>query len=121
MLYLNCVCNEVLRLFPTIPIIMRVAIRDTTVEGHHIPVGTTIYIVPCQEFVPECWIHKETGRPTMRGGAESNYSFLTFSHGPKKLYCWRARWKKVVAGGTITSKPVNGMRLKLQPVEWGSG
>lgn len=46
MLYLNCVCNEVLRLFPTIPIIMRVAIRDTTVEGHHIPVGTTIYIVP---------------------------------------------------------------------------
>jgi hypothetical protein len=25
----------------------------------------------------------------------------------------------VIVGGTITSKPKNGMKLKLRPVEWG--
>ena len=78
----------------------------------------------------------------MNGGAESNYSFLTFLHGPRscigekfaraELRALMAAFvgsfemaladplEKVVVGGTITSKPVNGMRLKLQPVEWGS-
>lgn len=152
---LNGVCNEVLRLFPTVPVTTRVAIHDTTVAGHYIPTGTMFYLVPwainrnpamwgpdAEEFMPERWIDKETGRATMKGGAESNFSFLTFSHGPRS--CIGERFaraelrtlvaalvgsfameladplEKVVAGGTITSKPVNGMRLKLQPVAWGS-
>ncbi|KAI4957129.1 hypothetical protein J4E86_005602 [Alternaria arbusti] len=38
--YLNCVLNEVLRLFPPVPITARVAIRDTVVCGQIIPSGT---------------------------------------------------------------------------------
>ncbi|KAH8708578.1 cytochrome P450, partial [Phaeosphaeriaceae sp. PMI808] len=153
--YLNAVCNEVLRLFPTIPVTARVTIRDTTVAGHLIPKGTQIMVVPwainrnpklwgpgSEEFVPERWIDKETGRATMNGGAESNYSFLTFLHGPRS--CIGERFaraemralvaslvgafelnmanpgEKVVIGGTITSKPMNGMNLRLIPVQWGS-
>jgi cytochrome P450 len=151
--YLNAVCNEVLRLFPTIPVSARVATRDTTVCGHFVSKGTQIQVVPwainrdpalwgpdSEKFVPERWID-ESGRTTMNGGADSNYSFLTFLHGPRS--CIGERFaraemrallaafvggfkmqmanpeEKVRPGGTITSKPMDGMRLKLEPVIWG--
>lgn len=151
--YLNGVCNEVLRLHPTIPVTSRNSIRDTTIAGVFIPKGTTIFITPwamnrnpllwgedAEEFVPTRWIDKTTGRATMNGGAESNYAFLTFLHGPRS--CIGERFaraelrallaafvggfememadlnEKVLVGGTITSKPVNGMRLRLRPVPW---
>lgn len=94
--YLNGVCNEVLRLYPTIPVTARVAIRDTTVASHFIPNGTMLFVVPwainrnpalwgpdAGDFVPERWIDKESGRATMNGGSDSNYAFLTFLHGPR--------------------------------------
>lgn len=152
--YLNGVCNEVLRLFPTIPVSARVAVRDTTVAGHFIPKNTMIFVVPwainrnpdlwgpsAEEFVPERWIDKETGRATMNGGADSNYAFLTFLHGPRS--CIGERFaraelralltafvgnfsmelanpkERVVVGGTITSKPMDGMKLNLLPMAWG--
>jgi cytochrome P450 len=151
--YLNGVCNEVLRLFPTIPVTARYTIRDTIIAGQIIPKGTVIFVVPwainrnpklwgpnSEEFVPERWIDK-TGRATMNGGADSNYSFLTFLHGPRG--CIGERFaraelrtllaalvgtfefhvadpdEKIVVGGTVTSKPMNGMKLKLVPLGWG--
>lgn len=153
--YLNGVCNEVLRLYPTIPDSSRCAIRDTTVAGVFIPKGTTLFIVPwatnrnpalwganAEVFEPTRWIDKATGRATMNGGADSNYAFMTFLHGPRS--CIGERFaraelrallvafvgnfdmemadakEEVLAGGTITSKPVNGMRLRLKPVEWAA-
>ncbi|KAF2036252.1 cytochrome P450 [Setomelanomma holmii] len=152
--YLNGVCNEVLRLFPTIPVTARVTIRDTSVAGHFFPAGTVMTVVPwatnrnpalwgldAERFVPDRWIDKETGRATMNGGADSNYSFLTFLHGPRS--CIGERFaraelralvaslvgtfefdmadpeEKVVVGGTITSKPMHGMKLKLRSTGWG--
>lgn len=152
--YLNGVCNEVLRLYPTIPVSSRHSIRDTTVAGVFIPKGTTLFIVPwainrnpllwgddAETFVPTRWIDKTTGRATMNGGAESNYAFLTFLHGPRS--CIGERFaraelralvaafvggfememadknEKVCVGGTITSKPVDGMRLRLRALSWG--
>jgi cytochrome P450 len=140
--YLNGVCNEVLRFYTT---------RDTTIAGQFVPKSTVIFVVPwainrnpklwgpdSEDFVPERWIDKD-GRGTMDGGAESNYSFLTFLHGPRS--CIGERFaraelrallsalvgmfefqmadpsEEVVVGGTVTSKPMNGMRLKLAPVE----
>lgn len=151
--YLNGVCNEVLRLFPTIPLTSRVSIRDTTVGGHPIPKNTMFFVVPwavnrnpklwgpdAEAFVPERWIDKASGRATMNGGADSNYAFLTFLHGPRS--CIGERFaraelralvaafvgrfemgmadpeEEVVVGGTITSKPKKGMRLKLKAVNW---
>jgi cytochrome P450 len=152
--YLNCVCNEVLRLFPPVPLTSRVAVRDTTVCGHFIPSGTMFWIVPwainrspklwgpdAEDFVPERWMDTTTGRATMNGGAESNYSFLTFLHGPRG--CIGERFaraemrslvatfvgnfemeladpnEEIVVGGTLTSKPRNGMKLRLKDVKWG--
>ena len=66
---LNGVCQEVLRLFPTVPATIRESIRDTTVAGTFIPKGTRIVLVPYainrspefwgstgDEFLPERWI-----------------------------------------------------------------
>lgn len=151
--YLNGVCNEVLRLYPTIPVTARLSIRDTTIAGVFIPKGTMMFVVPwainrnpplwgdnAEDFVPTRWIDKATGRATMNGGADSNYAFLTFLHGPRS--CIGERFARaelrallaafvgnfememadpnevVIVGGTITSKPVNGMKLKLKPVKW---
>ncbi|KAF2130750.1 cytochrome P450 [Dothidotthia symphoricarpi CBS 119687] len=152
--FLNGVCNEVLRLYPTIPSTARLAIRNTTIAGHFVPAGTISFVVPwatnrnpalwgpdAESFVPERWIDGMTGRATMHGGAESNYAFLTFLHGPRS--CIGERFaraemralvaafvggfemrmadpeERVLVGGTITSKPVNGMKLRLKPVAWG--
>jgi cytochrome P450 len=74
------------------------------------------------------------------GGAESNYSFLTFLHGPRscigekfaraELRALVAAFvgsfememadpnEKVLPGGTITSKPVGGMKLRVKEVKW---
>lgn len=151
--YLNAVCNEVLRLYPTIPLSSRTAVRDTTVGGHFIPKHTQIFIAPwsvnrnpklwgpdAEDFVPERWIDKTTGRATMNGGADSNFAFLTFLHGPRscigekfaraELRALLAAFvgsfemeladpkEKIIVAGTITSKPKNGMNLRLKAVAW---
>lgn len=153
--YLNGVCNEVLRLFPTIPVTARMTIKDTSVAGQFIPKNTLIFVVPwainrnpklwgpdAEEFKPDRWIDKETGRATNNGGAESNFSFLTFLHGPRS--CIGERFARaelrallaafvgsfefqmadpneiVAVAGTITSKPKNGMNLRLKPIVWGA-
>ena len=94
--YLNGVCNEVLRLYPAVQVLARVALRDTTIANHFVPKGTMAFVVPwainrnpalwgpdSEEFVPERWIDKKTGRATMHGGSDSNYAFVTFLHGPR--------------------------------------
>jgi len=91
--YLNAVCNETLRVWAPIPLTLRVAEKDTSLLGHYIPKGTTIFIPPwavntskelwgddAADFKPDRW----TGAGNANtGGAESNYSFLTFFHGPR--------------------------------------
>ncbi|KAF2745932.1 cytochrome P450 [Sporormia fimetaria CBS 119925] len=154
--YLNAICNETLRLYPTIPGTSRVAVRDTSINGQFIPKGTLTFIVPwatnrdpkfwgedAEVFRPDRWIDADTGRANYMGGADSNYSFLTFLHGPRscigekfaraELRALLAAFvgtfaiqmadpdEKVLVGGTITSKPVNGMRLRLRPVETDEG
>ena len=91
--YLSAVCNESLRLFSPVPITIREAAHDTTILGHPIPKGTSIVICPwaincsqelwgedAKDFNPNRWMGP--GRANT-GGADSNYSFLTFLHGPR--------------------------------------
>ena len=91
--YLNAVCNEVLRLYSPVPITVRVAAHNTTLIGHPIPKGTTIFIAPwatnankdfwgedAADFNPDRWIGEGKANS---GGIESNYAFLTFLHGPR--------------------------------------
>ncbi|KAI2632938.1 cytochrome P450 [Xylaria nigripes] len=92
--YLNGVIHETLRLYPTVPLTIREAIRDTEIGGQMIPKGVAVIMSmwqiqrspdlwgaePC-EFRPERWITAD--KPNLNGGASSNYNFLTFLHGPR--------------------------------------
>ncbi|KAI1348863.1 cytochrome P450 [Xylaria sp. FL0043] len=92
--YLNGIMNETLRLYPTVPLTLRQAIRDSNLAGQVIPKGVTVVLSMWQmnrspevwgaeagEFRPERWI--TAGKPNSNGGASSNYEFLTFLHGPR--------------------------------------
>jgi len=92
---LNGVINETLRLYPTVPISMRQAVRATTIADQPVPEGTRILLVPwavnrspqiwgedATTFRPDRWV-SDDGKPNMHGGAGSNYHFLTFLHGPR--------------------------------------
>jgi cytochrome P450 len=91
--YLNAFLNETMRIFPPVPLTLREAAHDTTIQGHFIPAGTTVIICPwavntseqlwgpdAKEFKPERWLG--AGRANT-GGAESNYAITTFLHGPR--------------------------------------
>jgi cytochrome P450 len=88
------------------------------------------------EFVPDRWISLD-GKPNNNGGAQSNYSQLTFLHGPRscigkdfakaELRCLVAAWvgafemetasdKPAIPAGVVTTKPRDGMNLRLKPV-----
>lgn len=91
--YLNAFCNEVFRFHPSVPGTVRDAAKDTTLLGYPIPKGTRILVSPevinhskelwgpdADQFNVERWLGP--GRANT-GGASSNYSFLTFLHGPR--------------------------------------
>jgi len=146
--YLSAVCNEVLRLFPPVAITVREAVRDTTIAGHVVPKGTIIVIPPwavntstalwgsdAATFNPDRWIGP--GRVNT-GGAGSNYSFLSFLHGPRscigqafakaELACLVAAWVRtfetemadrnhvLTIGNGITAKPKGGLHVTVRQV-----
>jgi cytochrome P450 len=91
--YLNAVCNEVLRFYPSVPITIRRAVRDTTLAGKHIPKDTLLFLSPqiinrmealwgadANEFNPDRFMGPGKANT---GGAVSNYAYLTFLHGPR--------------------------------------
>ena len=91
--YLNAVCNEVRRLSSPLPGTVRVEALATTLRGHFIPKGTTIFISPwatnankdfwgddAADFNPDRWLGEGKANSA---GIESNYAFLTFLHGPR--------------------------------------
>lgn len=150
LVYLNAICNEALRLFPPVALTVREAVRDTTILDQMIPKGTSIIIAPwatnaskalwgpnAADFDPSRWIG--TGKANA-GGAESNYSFLTFLHGPRscigqafakaELACLLAAWVGTfettlsdpafvpeIRGG-ISAKPRGGLHVIVKRVEW---
>lgn len=96
--YLQGVCEETLRLYPTVPATIREAIRDTTVLGKRVPKGTDFLLVPYainrhpnywknpHMIVPERWIdvaEDGTQRINKTGGTNTNFAELTFLHGPR--------------------------------------
>jgi cytochrome P450 len=146
--YLHAVCNEVLRYSPSVPMTIRVASHDSTILDHPIPKNTTIIISPwainvnkdlwgpdAEEFNPDRWMGPGAANT---GGADSNYSFLTFLHGPRScigqafakaefaclMAAWAGRFEMEFAdknyelkiGGGLTSKP-KGLKVKLTAVE----
>jgi cytochrome P450 len=97
--YLNGVCSETLRLYPAVPNTLRVAVRDSKINGSFVPKGTEIVISPwainrspklwgpdAVVFNPDRWIDVDgqgVKKPNNSGGTLSNYNQLTFLHGPR--------------------------------------
>jgi cytochrome P450 len=92
---LAAVCQETLRLYPTVPVTGRLSVRDTRINDVHIPMNTFVILSPwainrstklwgpnAEEFFPERWINAD-GTANKTGGATSNYSQITFLHGPR--------------------------------------
>ena len=154
--YLSAVCNEVLRYFPPVPLTLRDACRDTTIAGEFIPKGTRVVLVPwainkdthywgadSSKFNPDRWLQSPNNPASANGGAPSNYSFLTFLHGPRscigqkfaqaEFACLLAAWvgrfeyelnneeeydeRNIIIKGGVTAKPANGMHVKAKIVE----
>ncbi|TAQ86556.1 hypothetical protein B7494_g5114 [Chlorociboria aeruginascens] len=148
--YLNAVVNEVLRYYPPVPLTIRQAARNTTILGEHIPKGTRIVLAPwavnkdeklwgpsARKFDPERWLYREGYHLSNSGGAESNYAFLTFLHGPRgcigqgfakaEFACLLAAWigrfqfelknkaeldeKNMLIKGGVTARPTNGLHV----------
>lgn len=89
--YLRNFTNEILRFHPPVPVTIREAEKDTTLNGEFIPKGTTVMLMPAAinhseelwgpdaaEFNPDRW-----DKPGGNGGAASNYANLTFLMGPR--------------------------------------
>ncbi|KAL8833574.1 MAG: hypothetical protein Q9170_004189 [Blastenia crenularia] len=114
MSYLHDTCREVLRLFPPVPVTIRVAVKDTTICGQFIPKSTTVMIPPwavngnislwgsdALEFKPERWQRGMVSH-SADDNKGTNYNFLTFLHGPRscigqsfamgELQCMLAAW-----------------------------
>lgn len=127
--YLNGFCEEVLRLYPTVPVTVREAQRETCVAGQRVPRGTLFLLVPyatnrnpaawgadADKLVPERWIDTDprTGaaRPNKTGGTTSNFASLTFLHGPRACIGQdfaKAELRCAVAG------LVGGFEVRLRP------
>lgn len=91
--YLSAVCNEMLRLYPPVPVTARTAMVDTQITGTRIPKGTLSIVslwamgrLPAMwgedaaEFRPERWLE---GEKAAIGGAANSHAFATFLHGPR--------------------------------------
>ena len=146
--FLHAVCNEVLRVYAPVPITMREAAVNTSIAGHPVPKGTTIILSTwgvntskslwgddAAEFNPDRWMGPGKANT---GGAESNYAFMTFLHGPRscigqafakaEFACMLAavvgRFEielenknlDVVIKGGVTSRPKDGLNVRMKPV-----
>lgn len=91
--FLNAVCNETLRSYPTVPLTIRQAVKPTRVGNHYIPAGTRalfsmwainrdhgLWGADADKFNPMRWL---SGPNAVNGGATSPYALLTFLHGPR--------------------------------------
>lgn len=91
--YLHAVCQEVLRLWAPVPVTLREAVVDTTIQGEFIPKGSVIMLAiwaintskelwgpDADDFNPDRWMRPGQANS---GGATSNYAFSTFLHGPR--------------------------------------
>lgn len=147
--YLNGFCMETLRLCSPVARTQRIAVRDTILGDQFVPKGTVVVLpvlaintstkmwgTDAMDLKPERWIESEGG------GAESNYSFMSFLHGPRsciaqrfamaEFACLLAAWVGTFKSrledntelakngpqrnGVITVKPNGGVWVRLEQV-----
>ncbi len=86
--YTRLVLDETIRLYPPIWVTNRLALEDDLIEGHRIPKGSTVAIVPwVTHRLPEVWENPEGFDPerfTPENAAQRpNFSYFPFGGGPR--------------------------------------
>jgi cytochrome P450 len=87
---LDLVMNESLRMVPSLPFVMRQAVRDTDLLGHYLPAGTLMMLWPGMNHrLPELWTEPEKFDPDrfVEPRAEHKhhrYAFAPFGGGAHK-------------------------------------
>jgi cytochrome P450 len=61
---LELVVKEALRMDAPVPVVMRTAVKDTSVAGYHVPKGTRVVVAQgVNHYDPTCWTDPETFDP----------------------------------------------------------
>ncbi|KAI1126027.1 cytochrome P450 [Nemania abortiva] len=111
---LNGVLNETLRLFPTVPLTTRVAVRDTTVGGWPIQKDTEVLISSWLiNRSPDLWGGKDcVGQNFAKAELRCLIAAMT------SRFDWELAMdsKDVVPAGAITIRPKNGLHLKVSKI-----
>ena len=84
--YLSHVFSEILRLYPTAPVIPRAVLEDAELDGYHIPAGSMIYAsVYHIHRDPRWWEDPLTFRPERfeKGKPPHRCSYIPFGAGPR--------------------------------------
>jgi cytochrome P450 len=65
---LDLVVKEALRMNAPVPVVMRTAVQETSVVGHHVPAGARIIVAQAvNHFDPACWTDPDTFDPDRFG------------------------------------------------------
>ncbi|KAK0112065.1 hypothetical protein ONS96_001326 [Cadophora gregata f. sp. sojae] len=132
--YLDAVSKEIMRVYSPVPLLGRVAQKDTDLLDATIPKGTPVRLhmwamnqakqfwgEDAHEFNPERWL---VGKEKALGGATDSLAYLTFGHGPRGCIGrgFAIGENKVILAALIGSfdfKPVPGTNPDAINILWG--
>lgn len=115
---LDHIVSEALRLDAPVPVVMRTAVKDTTVLGHHIPAGTRVTVAQAvNHYDPQCWDDPETFDPDrFAAPLKDRDAFVPFGGGVHKcIGLWFGRYEVL----TILHELLRTHRWTSEPgVRW---
>lgn len=138
--YTRRVMDEVLRLYPPIPVIVRKALRTDTLCGQRVPRGAAVFVMPwVVQRHRKLWTEPEVFDPDRFdsgiAGDRPRFAYIPFSAGPRTCtgaslaisqmlivvaaFARRYRFRlvpgvEVKPRGGITLKPRGGLRMTLE-------
>ncbi len=86
LVYTEACLKEALRRYSVVPVVVKVAARDTVLGGHTVPKGTCIVIsTQAVHMRPDLWPEPEKFDPDrfLEPGKIVPYTFLAFTEGPR--------------------------------------
>ena len=84
--FLDSTIKEILRLYPSGPVVARITDRDISVSGYQVPKGSTLIISPwVMHRRPDLWADAEKFQPSrFLDEGKSDGPLLSFGDGPRK-------------------------------------